>query len=69
MTGEASWRLRAARLADAMLERFQRPDGRLIPFPASGGLALVLAEDGDLDAPSGTSAPVKIRAAVPASSD
>ncbi len=60
VTGEDVWRERAGRLADAMLARFAGADGRLNLAPAAGELPVQLPEEGDLDAPSGTSAAIQV---------
>ncbi len=52
-TKDDAWRARAAMLADAMLARFARPDGKL---GAGDGLIVTLGDDADTDVPSGTSA-------------
>ena len=52
-TGDATWRHRAAQLADAMLKRFLQPDGRL--QAGAGLLPVALGDSEDADLPSGSS--------------
>ena len=55
VTGDKNWRDRAARLADNMLDRFNRMDGTFSTTPNEKDLLIPLAEEGDMEMPSGTS--------------
>jgi uncharacterized protein YyaL (SSP411 family) len=60
VTGDKSWKDRAARLADNMLDRFSRPDGSFSTTPNEKDLLIPLAGEGDLEMPSGTSMAVDL---------
>ena len=60
VTGEAVWRRRAQQLADAMLNRFERPDGQLASTTDAGDLLITPPVEGDLVRPSGPSAAVAL---------
>jgi uncharacterized protein YyaL (SSP411 family) len=55
VTGDKVWQNRAARLADSMLDRFNRPDGSFSTTPNEKEVLIPIADDGDMEAPSGTS--------------
>ncbi len=60
VTGEAVWRQRAQQIADAMLKRFQRPDGTLATTTDTTDLLLAPPAEGDSVQPSGESAAVAL---------
>lgn len=55
VTGDKVWQNRAAQLADHMLSRFARPDGSFSTTPDEKDLLIPIADEGDLESPSGTS--------------
>jgi uncharacterized protein YyaL (SSP411 family) len=55
VTGDKSWRDRATLLADNTLDRFSRPDCSFSTTPHEKDLLIPLADEGDLEMPSGTS--------------
>lgn len=55
VTGEKIWQNRAAELADKMLGRFRRPDGSFSTTTNEESLLIPIADEGDLEMPSGTS--------------
>ena len=55
VTGDKIWQNRAAQLADHMLSRFARPDGSFSTTPNERDLLIPIADEGDLESPSGTS--------------
>ncbi len=55
VTGETIWQTRAAQLANNMLDRFGRPDGSFSTTLNEKDLLVPLADEGDLEMPSGTS--------------
>jgi uncharacterized protein YyaL (SSP411 family) len=55
VTGDKIWQNRAAQLADNMLSRFARPDGSFSTTPNEKDLLIPIADEGDLESPSGTS--------------
>ena len=55
VTGDKIWQDRATRLADNMLDRFSRPDGSFSTTPNEDDLLIPLADEGDMEMPSGTS--------------
>lgn len=59
-TGDNNWRDRAARLADSLLDRFSRPDGSFSISPNEKDLLIPLADEGDLEMPSGTSTAIDL---------
>jgi uncharacterized protein YyaL (SSP411 family) len=59
-TGDARWRARAAALADAVLQRFLRPDGRLASTRDDVGLFVSADEHEDYVHPSGPSAALDV---------
>ena len=59
-TGEARWRTRAAALAQAMLEHFSRPDGRLASARDEADLFVSADEHEDYVHPSGQAAAVGV---------
>ena len=59
-SGDGIWRTRAAQLADAMLKRFARPDGRLATTTDAADLLVAPPVEGDSVQPSGTSASVAL---------
>ncbi len=59
-TGDALWRTRAQQLADAMLQRFARPDGSLRPTSNAADLLVAPPVEGDQMRPSGQSAAVAL---------
>lgn len=59
-TGDDIWRQRARMLADDMLHRFARTDGSLSGTADEATLLVPIADDGDTDIPSGTSAAIEL---------
>lgn len=55
VTGEKIWQTRAAELANNMLDRFGRPDGSFSTTLNEKDLLIPVADEGDLEMPSGTS--------------
>jgi len=60
VTENKRWRSRAQRVADAMLERFARPDGALISSWDTTDLLIAPPEQGDSVKPSGQSAAIAL---------
>jgi uncharacterized protein YyaL (SSP411 family) len=60
VTENRRWRSRAQRVADAMLERFARPDGALTSSWDTTDLLIVPPEQGDSVKPSGQSAAIAL---------
>jgi uncharacterized protein YyaL (SSP411 family) len=60
VSGEDIWRTRARVLADEMLHRFARADGSLSGTVDEANLLIPVADDGDGDTPSGTSAAIDL---------
>ncbi|MFZ5558522.1 MAG: thioredoxin domain-containing protein [Pseudomonadota bacterium] len=65
-TSDARWRERAARLADAMLAAFARPDGGLNVTRAGNALPVAPEDQGDNAQPSGSSAALALLIRLPA---
>ncbi|MDE2149321.1 MAG: thioredoxin domain-containing protein [Gammaproteobacteria bacterium] len=59
-TGDGAWQTRAQQLADAMLQRFARPDGQLASTTDSTDLLVAPPAEGDAVQPSGQSAAVAL---------
>jgi uncharacterized protein YyaL (SSP411 family) len=55
ITGDNIWQNRAARLSDSMLVRFSRPDGSFSTTPNEKDLLIPIADEGDMEMPSGAS--------------
>lgn len=55
VTGDRIWQDRAARLADSMLDRFSQPDNSFSTTPNEKDLLIPIADEGDMEIPSGTS--------------
>jgi uncharacterized protein YyaL (SSP411 family) len=55
VTGEGIWRDRARLLANSILDRFVRADGAFSTTSEEKDLLIPIADDGDAEAPSGTS--------------
>src|SRR6266852_3211225 len=55
VTGDKIWQNRAAQLADHMLSRFARQDGSFATTTNEKDLLIPIADEGDLESPSGTS--------------
>jgi len=60
VTGDRIWQNRAAALADSMLDRFSRPDGSFSTAPDEKDLLIPLADEGDMEMPSGTSMAIEL---------
>lgn len=60
VTGDKVWQDRAGELADSMLHRFGRPDGSLSTTPNEHDLLIPLADEGDMEMPSGTSEAIEL---------
>lgn len=59
-TNNAVWRTRARQIADAMLTRFARPDGRLVTTADATDLLVAPPAEGDSTQPSGQSAAIAL---------
>ncbi|HUF21276.1 MAG TPA: protein-disulfide reductase DsbD domain-containing protein [Burkholderiales bacterium] len=59
-TGKTVWRDRAARLADDILRLFVRVDGSFAMSTDKKSLLIALTDEGDSEAPSGTSAAIEL---------
>lgn len=59
-TRQALWLDRAAKLGDALLKHFARPDGTLLTSTSGKELLITPLDDGDNAQPSGTSAAVEL---------
>jgi hypothetical protein len=55
VTGVSIWRDRAALLANSILDRFARSDGSFSTTPNEKDLLIPIADDADMETPSGTS--------------
>jgi uncharacterized protein len=60
VTGQSIWRDRAALLANNILDRFARADGTLSTTADEKDLLIPIVDDGDMEAPSGTSVAIDL---------